>query len=242
VRAGTGRSVTFDRERRLREAHLIEVHPPFVAGGALLIPTRRGLAACGRPELRPARFSPHTIRHSMVVAHAAARLELAGERLLSEREIRSAERLEGERIYSAEQRRGRGHHRPDMIRLTGERPEAIEVELTNKAPQRLDELLRRWRDAVLMKKVVRVIYLCPPKTLRYVERSLERISANRSEKVMVCALVLPDLSLPRPTRQPSGGLGEAVKGRRPDPRRGLTDSPPPLRSRVSRAARSAGQR
>ncbi|MBA2451472.1 MAG: hypothetical protein H0V51_25935, partial [Chloroflexi bacterium] len=144
----------------------------------------------------------------------------------------SAERLEGERVYSAEQYRDRGHHRPDLIRLTGERPEAIEVELTNKAPQRLDELLRRWRDAVLMKKVARVIYLCPPKTLRYVERSLERISANRSEKVVACALVLPDLSLPRPTRQPSGGLGEAVKGRRPDPRRGLTDSPPPLRSRV----------
>jgi len=230
--------VTFDRERRLREAHLIEVHPPFVAGGALLLPTRRGLAACGRPELRPARFSPHTIRHSIVVAHVAARLELAGERLLSEREIRSDERLERERVYSAEQRRrGRGHHRPDLIRLTGDRPEAIEVELTNKAPQRLDELLRRWRDAVLMKKVARVLYLCPPKTLRYVERSLERISAKNSEKVVACALVLPDLSLPRPTRQPSGGLGEAVKGRRPDPRRGLTAAPPPLPSRVSRAAR-----
>src|SRR6266576_6680497 len=41
--AGTGRSVTLDRERRLREARLIEVYPPIGRSGPLLAVTARGL-------------------------------------------------------------------------------------------------------------------------------------------------------------------------------------------------------
>jgi hypothetical protein len=224
--------VTFDRERRLREAGLIEAHPPFGAGGALLIATRRGLAACRRPELRPQRLSPYTERHSIVVAHVAARLELVGHQLLSEREIAAAERLEGRRIYSAA-RRDRGYHRPDLIRF-GAGPEAIEVELTNKAPRRLDELLRCWRFARMRgSEIERVIYLCPPRTLLFVERALARVRID-SELIVAQPLRLPEIQLHRPTCDSSGGPGEAVKGRRPDPRRGLTDSPPPLASRVGR--------
>jgi hypothetical protein len=63
VRAKTGRSVTLDRERRLREGDLIEAHPAVLTPGALLTATRRGLRLCGREELRPQRYSLWSIRH-----------------------------------------------------------------------------------------------------------------------------------------------------------------------------------
>src|SRR6266545_5033027 len=126
VRAKTRRSVTLDRERRLREAGLIEAHPAVLTPGALLTATRRGLRLTGREELRPQRYSLWSLRHSIVVAHVAARLELAGERLLSERELTAVERLEGKRIYSSRRWRQEGYHRPDLIRI-GDQPEAIEV-------------------------------------------------------------------------------------------------------------------
>ena len=70
-----------------------------------------------------------------------------GEQLLSEREIAAAD-IEGARIYSAEPAgRPQRFHRPDLVRL-GPAPEAIEVELTNKTPTRLDALLRGWRRAL----------------------------------------------------------------------------------------------
>ena len=52
------------------------------------------------------------------------------------------------------------------------------------------------------------------------------------ENFIVLPLTLPSLELPGPARQPSGGLGAAVKGLRPDPLRGLTAAPPPLPSQV----------
>ncbi len=228
--ARTGRSVTFARERRLRKAGLIEVHPSFGASTPLLVATPLSLRLCGRTELRPPRFSPWTARHSMVVAQVAARLELAGERLLSEREIAAAEQMAGKRIYSAERSgHARRHHRPDLIRL-GRAPETIEVELTNKAPARLAALLREWRRAIARQKLARVIYLCSPETLRFVERALKRIRAEDSGRLIVRPLTLPDIQLPRPESHDSGGRGAAVKGPRPDHLRGLTAAPSPLPS------------
>jgi hypothetical protein len=232
VRAKTGRSVTLDRERRLREGDLIEAHPAVLTPGALLTATRRGLRLCGREELRPQRYSLWSIRHAIVLAHVAARLELAGERLLSERELAAAERLEGRRLYSAPRYRQEGWHRPDLIRLGPDGAEAIEVELTNKAPRRLEDILRGWRVAVGRRAVSSVIYLCPPKTLRHVAQAVRRTSAE--ELIAVQPLTLPNLRLPRPASQPSGGLGAAVEGLRPDPLRGLTAAPPPLTSRPGR--------
>jgi len=90
--AGTGQTVTWTRERRLREAGLLELYPAVGDSGPLVLCTRSGLKACGRGELAAPRFSAPRVFHSAIVAHVAARIERAGGQLLSEREIIARER------------------------------------------------------------------------------------------------------------------------------------------------------
>lgn len=173
--AGTRRTVTITRERRLRETGLIEVSPGVGANDRLLICTRLGLRVAGRGDLRVAQLSLQRVQHESVVAALAASLERAGDRTLSEREILARERAAGERIFSASLSRGR-FHRADLLRVDsrGDGPEAVEVELTTKGASRLDELLRAWRRAVAEERVKRVVYRCAPTTRPYVERAVER--------------------------------------------------------------------
>ena len=164
--------MTAARERRLREAGLVEVWPGFGSSGRIVVCTRSGLKAVSRQELPTPRPSPASLPHACAAATVAANLERQGHHVLSEREIVAHERSEGERVYSARVRGGR-FHRPDLIVL-GDPREAIEVELSDKSNRRLDEILRGWRRAMLEKKVSRVRYLCSARALRYVERAVER--------------------------------------------------------------------
>jgi hypothetical protein len=182
-RSRCGRSVSYERERRLHEACLIDVVRGPGEGGRLLYATAAGRRACARPELAAARPSPATLHHETTLAAFAARLELAGERLLSEREIVAAERAEGRRIYSADLGHGRVH-RADLLRLGPDAPEAIEVELTAKGAARLDALLRAWRFAVAEGKVSRVVYHCPKRTRGLLERAIGRTSTTAAIEVV----------------------------------------------------------
>jgi hypothetical protein len=177
LRGGAGRSVHLARERRLRLAGLIEVRHGVSDHERLLLATRAGLRACGRPELRPSRPSPATLRHEATLARLGARLEARGERLLSERELVSRERVEGEAIYSAALGHGR-RHRPDLICLGPDGPEAIEAELTVKGAARLDAVLRAWRFAVAERRLRKVVYHCAPPTRRPVEQAIARTSTG----------------------------------------------------------------
>jgi hypothetical protein len=171
--SGAGRTVTYERERRLRTGGLIEVVRGPAQGERLVLATHAGRRACGRPELAAARPSLATLRHEAMAAAFGAGLELAGHRVLSEREIVAAERAEGSRLYSADLGHGRSH-RADLIRLAPEGPEAIELELTAKGAARLDALLRAWRFAVAEGRLARVTYHCPPAVRRLLERALAR--------------------------------------------------------------------
>jgi hypothetical protein len=172
-----GRSVSYERERRLRDAGLIEtVRGPW-EGGRLLYATRAGRRACGRAELAAARPSPAILHHETTLATFAARLELAGERLLSEREIVAAERAEGKRVYSADLGHGRVH-RADLLRLGDGAPVAIELELTAKGAARLDDVLRAWRFAVAEGRLAAVVYHCSIKTRGLLERAVTRTSTS----------------------------------------------------------------
>ncbi|MGA8745479.1 MAG: hypothetical protein WB507_06420 [Solirubrobacterales bacterium] len=170
--AGTGRAVTLARERRLREACLLEVLPGVGDSGRLLLCTREGLRALSRDDLPVPRFSAGRVAHSAAAARVAVELERRGRQLLSEPEIFARERAQGERVFSAQDRPGH-FHRPDLI-ILGDRIEAIEVELTTKGASRLDALLRNWRGAMLQRKVGGVRYLCSPQALPYVRRAVER--------------------------------------------------------------------
>lgn len=173
--ARTGDSTTRARERRLRDAGLIEVRSGVWGEGKLVVCTKRGLRFSGRTELSPPRLSLSSIGHGSKVAEFAAMLERRGEQLLSEREIMARERKEGVRMFSARLDGGR-FHRADLIRTPqdGGPPEAIEVELTAKGAARLDRLLRAWRLAVAEKRLSRVVYVCPEETLNVVQRAIDR--------------------------------------------------------------------
>jgi hypothetical protein len=171
----SGRTVTYERERRLRAAGLIEVLRGPREGERLLIATRAGRRACGRDDLAAARPAPATLRHEALLAALGARLEAGGERVLSEREIAVAERAAGSRIYSADLGHGR-FHRADLVRLGAEGPEAIELELSAKGAARLDAILRAWRFAVAEGRLTGVTYHCPPATGRLLGREIARTS------------------------------------------------------------------
>jgi hypothetical protein len=172
--AETGKAMMVRRERRLREAGLFEVLKPW--SEPVLIATQDGLAACGHDDLFRAQLSLTTLRHFSVVAHLAADLERTGEQLLSERELMAWERAAGERVFSL-RLSGDRHHRPDLIEL-GELPSPVEVELTPKGGDRLDEIVGGWRAAVGEGRFKRVLYRCSAEALPYVERSVRRTDAG----------------------------------------------------------------
>ncbi len=182
--ADTAPTCTLNRERRLREARLVDVRCGVWGEGKLLACTAAGLALSGRGDLRPGRFSLATARHEAVVSEFAAFLERRGERTLSEREIAARERERGARILSAELA-GDRFHRADLLRLgsDGEPPEAIEIELTAKGQARLDELLRGWRWPVAEHRLRRVVYRCPPRIRPVVERAVERTRTQEAVAV-----------------------------------------------------------
>ncbi|MGA8745442.1 MAG: hypothetical protein WB507_06235 [Solirubrobacterales bacterium] len=182
--AGTARTVTIVREGRLRKAELIRVTRGMGEGGPYAACTKAGLRASGRRELTEASFSWTAFSHHAVVARVAAQMERSGQSLLSEREILALERADGDRVLSATPPNSRPH-RADLIRVDerGEPLEAIEVELTTKGAARLDRLMRAWRQAVMQRRVSRVVYRCAPRTRPYVERAIERTLTGEMIKV-----------------------------------------------------------
>ena len=82
-----------------------------------------------------------------------------------------------------------------------------------------------------------MIYLCPPNTLRSVQRARRRIRAEDFERLIVQPLTLDDIQLPDLRATIAAAEATAVKGLRPDPLWGLTAAPPPLRSRPGRGGR-----
>ncbi len=184
VWAKTAQTATFIRERRLREAGLIEVRGLIVEEPKLIAATAAGLRLAGHEHLGCARFSLNTARHDAASAMLAARLERQGLVVLSEREIAVREQGQSTRPLSAPLPDGR-FHRCDLIAFDGEdaAPIAIEVELTRKKAERLDQLLRAWRRAVGRGRFRRVVYFCPEAMYPVVVRAVERTRTDKAVKV-----------------------------------------------------------
>lgn len=178
---GVGQTMAYRRVADCIERGLLERLPLVRSEPSLLRATREGLRYAGL-GLPVAAVSPGSVEHWLRCASVALDLEAdhGPEHILSERELRLAERIEGRPIASAkvgELPSGAPRlHRPDLAVLAGEHPIAVEVELTPKAPRRLEQLIRAWRRASW---VGEIRYLCAPgQARRAVERAVEKTRAE----------------------------------------------------------------
>jgi hypothetical protein len=184
---GVGRTAAYRRVAACIEGGLLERLDLLRGEPSLLRATRAGLSYAGL-GLGPAVISPGSVDHWLRCATTALELgeEFGAARILSERELALAERIEERPIASAqvgELPTGAPRlHRPDLAILTEELPIAVEVELTPKAPRRLEALIRSWRRA---NWVGEVRYYCEPgQTRRAVERAIEKTHAQDRVRVL----------------------------------------------------------
>lgn len=181
---GTGRTATYRRVAALIEAGLLERLDLLRSQPSLLHATRDGLRYAGLP-MPVAKVSPGAVDHWLRCATVALDLDehYGRNRVLTEREIVAKELFEDRAVAKARLNVG-GHrerfHRADLAVLTEEGVIAIEVELTPKAPRRLEELIRAWRWAIGGREVSEVRYLCEPgQTRSLVERVVKKVQAER---------------------------------------------------------------
>jgi hypothetical protein len=185
-----GRSVTYDRIAACVDRGLIERLRLLRDEPTVIRSTRDGLDHAGL-GLPVASVKPGLVRHHLACAEVAIRAErhYGSGRILTEREFAWRERAEGRRLAAVQVGRAGRHgapkvHRADLAILTDEGVIAVEVELTAKAPTRLETLVRAWRAARLRGDVAGVNYLCEPgQTRRAVERAVQKVGAQDSVAV-----------------------------------------------------------
>jgi hypothetical protein len=184
---GVGRTAAYRRVAACIEANLLERFDLLRGVPSILRATPSGLHYAGL-GLRVATISPGSVDHWLRCASTAILLsaEFGADAILSERQLRQLEEVEGRPLFSAkvgELPNGAPRlHRPDLAVITPGLPLAIEVELTPKAPRRLEALIRAWRRA---EWVGEVRYYCEPGlTRRAVERAIAKTHAERRVSVL----------------------------------------------------------
>lgn len=182
---GVGRTAAYRRVAELTAAGLLDRVQPLRRGPALSRATREGLRYAGVAAMPIAVTRPGEVDHCLRCATLAIRLEadLADGDLLAERELTLAERVEGRPIASVplSQHGRQALHRPDLAIIAADRVIACEVELTVKAPRRLEQIMRAWRRA---SHVDEVRYLCgSPGVRRAVERAVATTYADERVRV-----------------------------------------------------------
>jgi hypothetical protein len=191
ARFGMGRTVTYRRLAALEAAGLIERSRLLYGQSGLTVATRAGLRLCGLEDLGVARVSAASVAHwqaSTTVAVLLERRHGPGS-VGGVREIRAAERATGREVATAQV--GSSSHLPDLVVWGPAGPGlpggvGVEVELTVKAPRRLEQIVRGWRRAVSQGVTSRVLYVCSPEALRAVERAIAATEAH--EQVRTAAM------------------------------------------------------
>jgi transposase len=181
-RFGICRSVAYDLVARCKRAGLLERLSLLHQEPALIRATRDGIAF-SELGLGLASVTAGSWAHWTACADVALWLERTwgAEALMSVRELVFEERLEERPIASAvlgEYANGAPKlHRPDLVVRSGERPTAVEVELTAKAPRRLEYIVRAWRRC---RRVEKTIYVSPTGLAsRSVDRAIRRAHAEQ---------------------------------------------------------------
>jgi hypothetical protein len=155
---------------------------------ALYTITASAVRAAGLGGLGPCRVSAANAEHAITCALVAAVLERAypDHSVMGERELRREEREAGVALASASV--GGSPHRPDLVLwpdgAADERlPVAVEVELTVKAPRRLEDICRGWARA---RCVAGTLYLAASDVQRPLSRAIER--ARAGERIALVGL------------------------------------------------------
>ncbi len=172
---------------------LLVRHRLLTDRAALYTITRAGLRACGQCELDPCRISAANTLHTIECVRVAAVLQRCypNMTLLGERELRREERRLGAPLASAVVRRLGEHgpvlHRPDLVLCSSGSPRreriAVEIELTIKAPRRLEEICRAWARS---RTLTGVVYVAPPAVERALRRAIAKARAD--ERIAVVSL------------------------------------------------------
>ena len=184
---GIHRSMAYRRVARCVERGLLERLDLVRGEPTLLRATRAGLRNAGLP-LEVATVSPGSVKHWVVCASTALLLaEEAGlEQVISDREIRFYERVEGKPLASAKMGEHPSGtpalHLPDLAIITNDRRLAVEVELSPKAPRRLERIMRGWRRASWVDEVR--YYCAPGITRRAVERAVRKTRSGERVRVL----------------------------------------------------------
>jgi hypothetical protein len=178
-----GRTVAYRRVAACAEAGLLERLDVLSTEPSILRATRDGLRYAGL-GLPVAEVSPGAVVHWLRCAATAQHVgeHFGHDRVLTERELMAAEACEPLPIASAamgDLRKGPSRwHRPDLAVITeDEGTIAVEVELTPKAPSRLQGIIRAWRRASWVSEVH---YFCgTAPTQRAVERAVKATGASK---------------------------------------------------------------
>lgn len=188
-RFGMGRTAVYTRFRRQIELGAIEEHRVLYHQPGLYVATSDGLRGRGLSRLGVYKVSPGGFVHAREVAAAAASLHFAlpGLRVLAERELRLDESDEGRLLGSVKMGELAGGvpalHRPDLVFAAADRTLAVEVELSVKAPKRLQRICISYARA---RHVDHVYYLAAPAAARAVTRA---VAETRSQdRITVLAL------------------------------------------------------
>jgi DNA-binding Lrp family transcriptional regulator len=180
---GVGRTAAYRRVGACIEAGLLERIDLLREEPSLLRATRQGLRYVGLGGLRVAEISPGAVEHWLrCTTHAQRAGEVIGhDRVRTERELGFAELVADRPLASAVMGRLPNRkprlHRPDLVLLREEGPIAIEVELSPKAPRRLEAIVRAWARTDCVSEVH---YYCEPgQTRRAVERAVAKVRAGK---------------------------------------------------------------
>jgi hypothetical protein len=184
---GVGQAAAYRRVAACIERGLLGRLELLRAEPSLICPTAAGLRYAGLGLAVPT-VTPGAVDHWLRCATTARLLgeEFGDDNLITERELRLAERLEDRPIASAKLGRlpsGNPRlHRPDLVAFAESGVVAIEVELTPKAPRRLLSIIRAWRGA---DGIAEVRYYCAPgPTRRAVEKAVAKTYAADRVRIL----------------------------------------------------------
>src|SRR3954470_15235799 len=141
---GIGWRVTYSHVERLAAAGLVV--RGYDVGGSVVAITAAGRreVRADRGDVRAGAIHGSGLRHARAVSWVAALLTLRGREWVSDLEARRRPEWLGPVVWTGR----RAGHRPDLGIVLGGRRVAVEVELSLKAPRRLEAILRGYDEAL----------------------------------------------------------------------------------------------